>query len=177
MRSLRVRWAERIQTHITDEQEKVHAWIAGMTEDLLRMKRLQHAQPHWAQPMLNPCQPAPLACPRDPLQPLSSSPASMVPVKPAPMTRNPSMASAPQGSQSSSSMGRPVGGSKDEATAPVTTSMAQSEQMLPFHVQREQRNSLRHALDETNFVSFLGALIPQCPRRRSVKECMTLISY
>ena len=42
-------WANGIQTHITDEQEKVHAWIAGMTEDLLRMKRIQHAQPHWAQ--------------------------------------------------------------------------------------------------------------------------------
>ena len=31
-------WADGIQTHITDEQEKVHAWIAGMTEDLLGMK-------------------------------------------------------------------------------------------------------------------------------------------
>ena len=98
-------WADGIQTHITDEQEKVHAWIAGMTEDLLRMKRIQHAQPHWAQPMLNPCQPAPPARPCVPSQPASSSPASMVSVKPAPMTRNPSMASAPQSSQSSSSMG------------------------------------------------------------------------
>ena len=98
-------WADGIQTHITHEQEKVHAWIAGMTEDLLGMKRMQHAQPHWAQPMLNPLQPAPPTPPGVPSQPASSSSASMVPVKPAPMTRNPSMASAPQNSQGSSSMG------------------------------------------------------------------------
>ena len=30
-------WAEGIQTQIMDEQEKVHVWTAGMTEDLLRM--------------------------------------------------------------------------------------------------------------------------------------------
>ena len=97
-------WADGIQTHIMDEQEKVHAWIAGMTEDLLRMKRSQHAHPHWAQQMLNPCQPVPPAPPSVPSQPASSSSASMVPVKPAPMTRNPSMASAPQNAQGSSSM-------------------------------------------------------------------------
>ena len=76
-----------------DEQEKVHAWIAGMTEDLLRMKRIQHAQPAWAQQMLNPyqsVQPAPSV----PSQPVSTSSASMVPTKPAPMNRNPSMAAA-----------------------------------------------------------------------------------
>ena len=42
-------WAEGIQTQIMDEQEKVQAWIAGMTEDLLRMKRIQHFQPAWTQ--------------------------------------------------------------------------------------------------------------------------------
>ena len=98
-------WADGIQTHIMDEQEKVHAWIAGMTEDFLRMKRSQHAHPHWAQQMLNPCQSVPPAPPSVPLQPASSSSASMVPLKPAPMTRNPSMASAPQNAQGSSSMG------------------------------------------------------------------------
>ena len=77
-------WAEGIQTHI-----KV---VAGMTEDLLRMKRTQYAQPHWVSPMLNPMQPAP---PNVPSQPASSSSASMVPVKPAPLNRNPSMAGAP----------------------------------------------------------------------------------
>ena len=69
-------WAEGIQTHIKDEQEKVHKWIEGMTEDLLRMKRTQYAQPHWVSP--------------------SPSSASMVPVKPAPLNRNPSMAAAQQ---------------------------------------------------------------------------------
>ena len=98
-------WADGIQTHIMDEQEKVHAWIAGMTKDLLRIKRGQHARPPWAQQMLNPCQPVPPAPPSVPSQPASSSSASMVPVKPAPMTRNPSMASAPQNAQGSSSMG------------------------------------------------------------------------
>ena len=56
-------WTNGIQTQIMDEQEKVHAWIAGMTEDLLRMKRSQHAQPHWVPQMLNPCQSAPSAPP------------------------------------------------------------------------------------------------------------------
>ena len=85
-------WADGMQTHIKDEQEKVHKWIAGMTEDLLRMKCQQYAQPHWATQMLNPLQPAP---PNVPSQPASSSASSTVPVKPAPSTRNPSMAAAP----------------------------------------------------------------------------------
>ena len=32
-------WAEGIQTQIEDEQERVHQWIEGMTEDLLRARR------------------------------------------------------------------------------------------------------------------------------------------
>ena len=88
-------WAEGIQTEIADEQEKVHHWIAGRTEDLLRMKRLQHAQPAWAQQMRNPYQSVQPAPPSVPSQPASSSSASMVPVKPAPMNRNPSMAAVP----------------------------------------------------------------------------------
>ena len=95
-----------------DEQEKVHAWITGMTGDLLRMKRNQLAQPHWVPQMLNPYQPVPPSPPSAPSQPTSSSsasrvtvkPASRVTVKPAPMSRNPSMASAPQNVQGSSSM-------------------------------------------------------------------------
>ena len=66
----------------------------GMTEDLLRMKRIQ---PAWIQPVLSQgCPPAQQPAPYIPSQPASSSSASMVPVKPAPMIRNPSMASAPQ---------------------------------------------------------------------------------
>ena len=84
-------WAQGIQTQIQDEQEKVHKWIEGMTEDLLRAKRLQHAQPHWVPSMVHPLQPAPPVA-----QPphASSSSASMVQVKPAPYNRNPSTASA-----------------------------------------------------------------------------------
>ena len=91
-------WAEGIQTHIKDEQEKVHKWIEGMTEDLLRMKRTQYAQPHWVSPMMNPMTPVPS-------QAASSSSASMVPVKPAPLNRNPSMAAAPVNASFPSSMG------------------------------------------------------------------------
>ena len=84
-------WAQGIQTQIQDEQEKVHKWINGMTEDLVRAKRLQAVQPHWVPTMINPLQPAPPVA-----QPphASSSSASTVQVKPAPYHRNPSTASA-----------------------------------------------------------------------------------
>ena len=95
-------WAEGIQTQIKDEQERVHQWIEGMTEDLLRAKRNSFAQPHWMPSMANPLQPAtPNVLP----QAASSSSASMVPVKPAPLNRNPSMAAAPVGQSFPSSMG------------------------------------------------------------------------
>ena len=87
-------WAQGIQTQIQDEQEKVHKWIEGMTEDLLRTKRATFAQPHWMPSMVNPLQPAP---PSVLPQQASSSSASMVPVKPAPFNRNPSMAPASMG--------------------------------------------------------------------------------
>ena len=87
-------WAQGIQTQIQDEQEKVHKWIEGMTEDLLRAKRATFAQPHWMPSALNPLQPAP---PSVLPQQASSSSASMVQVKPAPLNRNPSMASASMG--------------------------------------------------------------------------------
>ena len=85
-------WAEGIQTQIKDEQERIHQWIEGMTEDLLRAKRQSYAQPHWVPSMANPLQPA---APHVLPQAASSSSASMVPVKPAPMNRNPSMAAVP----------------------------------------------------------------------------------
>ena len=90
------------QTQIKDEQERVQKWIEGMTEDLLRLKRNQYAQPHWMNPMMNPLQPSPPSCPS---QPACSSSASTVPVKPAPLNRNPSMASAPANASFPSSMG------------------------------------------------------------------------
>ena len=95
-------WAEGIQTQIKDEQERVHKWIEGMTEDLLRLKRAQYAQPLWMAPMINPLQPSP---PNVPSQPASSSSASTVQVKPAPLNRNPSMAGAPVNVSFPSSMG------------------------------------------------------------------------
>ena len=73
-----------------------------MTEDLLRMKRQQYAQPHWMSSNRSPLQPPP---PNVPSQPASSSSATMVPVKPAPLNRNPSMASAPMNAPFPSSMG------------------------------------------------------------------------
>ena len=80
-------WSEGIQTQIVDEQEKVQSWISSMTEGLLRMK---HIQPVWVQQMQpQGCPPAPsMAAPSMQPQPASSSSASMVPVKPAPMPRN-----------------------------------------------------------------------------------------
>ena len=80
-------WSEGIQTQIMDEQEKVQSWISGMTEELLRMKRIQ---PGWLQQMQpQGCPPTPsMAAPSMQPQPASSSSASMVPVKPAPMPRN-----------------------------------------------------------------------------------------
>ena len=72
-------WSEGIHTQIMDKQEKVQSWIAGMTEDLLRMKRIQ---PAWIQPVLSQgCPPAQQPAPYIPSQSASSSSASMAPVK------------------------------------------------------------------------------------------------
>ena len=126
-----------IQTQIMDEQEKVHTWIAGMTGDLLRMKRNQHAQPHWVPQMLTPRQPVPPAPPSAPSQPTSSSSASRAPVKPAPTPRNPSAAPAPQNVQGSSSMDPdPWAEARMKAAAPVIVSMLQSEQIIAVHLQK-----------------------------------------
>ena len=80
-------WSEGIQTEIMDEQKVVQSWISGMPEELLRMKRIQ---PVWVQQkQAQGCPPAPcMAAPSMQPQPASSSSASMVPVKPAPMPRN-----------------------------------------------------------------------------------------
>ena len=82
-------WSEGIQTQIMDEQEKIQSWISGVTEELIRMKRIQ---PAWVQQMQHQgCPSAPsmtMMAPSIQPQPASSSSASMVPVKPAPMPRN-----------------------------------------------------------------------------------------
>ena len=82
-------WSEGMQTQIMDEQERIQSWISGMTEELIRMKRIQ---PAWVQQMQHQgCPTAPsmpmIALSSQP-QPASSSSASTVPVKPAPMPRN-----------------------------------------------------------------------------------------
>ena len=79
-------WSEGIQTQIMDEQDKIQSWISGMTEELIRMKRIQ---PAWVQQMQQQgCPSAPSMVPSIQPQPASSSSASMVPVKPAPTPRN-----------------------------------------------------------------------------------------
>ena len=98
-------WAEGIQTQIMDEQEKVHAWIAGMTEDLLRMKRIQHAQPAWHSRCL-----IHINLFNQHLQAFHRSQRRLAQlpwcqVKPAPMNRNPSMAAAPVNAPLPQSMG------------------------------------------------------------------------
>ena len=99
-------WSEGIQTQIMDEQERVQSWISGMTDELIRLKHIQPACVHQLQNQ--GCPSAPLTSMRAPSsqqQPTSSSSASTVTVKPAPMPRNPSMASAPQNAPFPSTMG------------------------------------------------------------------------
>ena len=91
-------WSNDILDQIMDEQEKVQTWISGMTDELIRLRRVQ---PAWIQQMQ---QAGPPPVPQASMaassiqqhQPASSSAAFTVPVKPAPMSRNPSMASAPK---------------------------------------------------------------------------------
>ena len=93
-------WANGILDQIMDEQEKVQTWIVGMTEELIRLRRIQ---PAWVQQMQQPHPPLVLqtsmaasSSSSQQLQPTSSSSASNIIVKPAPTSRNPSMASAPR---------------------------------------------------------------------------------
>ena len=90
-------WANGIQDQIMDEQEKVQNWIAGMTDELIRLRR---TQPAWIQQLQSQGGPPPqmsMAAPSSqPQQTASSSAASTIPVKPAPAPKNMSMASAPK---------------------------------------------------------------------------------
>ena len=82
-------WSEGIQTQIMDEQEKIQSWISGMTEELMRMKRIQPAWVQQTQQQGCPSVPSTtMMTPSIQPQSASSSSASMVPAKPAPMPRN-----------------------------------------------------------------------------------------
>ena len=84
------RWANEIQNQIMDEQEKVQTWISGMTDELIRLKKIQPAWIHQLQTQGGP--PAPPTCMAassiQQHQPASSSAASTITVKPAPMSSN-----------------------------------------------------------------------------------------
>ena len=115
-------WANGIQDQIMDEQEKVQTWISGMTDELIRLKRIQPAWIHQLQTQGGP--PAPptsmAASSIQQHQPASSSAASTITVKPAPMSRNPSMASAPKNAPISTRNGCwSMGWSNEEEAAPV----------------------------------------------------------
>ena len=90
-------WANGIHDQIMDEQEKVQGWISGMTDDINRLPRVQPAWIQHLQDQGNQQPPAPTV-PSSSSQPeqASSSAASTVPVRAAPVSRNPSMASAPK---------------------------------------------------------------------------------
>ena len=77
-----------------DEQEKVQNWISGMVGELNRLRRVQPAWVHQLQAQSNQ-QPPVFMAPSSSSLPAqaSSSSASNVPVKAAPSSRNPSMAS------------------------------------------------------------------------------------
>ena len=48
-------WANGIQDQIMDEQEKVQTWISGMTDELIKLKRIQ---PAWIHQLQTPSGPA-----------------------------------------------------------------------------------------------------------------------
>ena len=100
-------WANGILDQIMDEQEKVQTWISGMTNELIRLRRIQ---PAWIQQLQNqggpPAPQMSIAVPSiQPQQTASSSAASTIQVKPAPAPRNPSMASAPRNAPFPGGMG------------------------------------------------------------------------
>ena len=99
-------WSEGIQDQIMGEQERVQSWIAGMTNELIKLKRVQPAWIHQLRNQSGPsAPPTSMMAPSSQQQPASSSSASLVPVKPAPMSRNISMASAPQNAPFPAAMG------------------------------------------------------------------------
>ena len=81
-------WSEGIQDQIMDEQERVQSWISGMTDELIRLKRVQPAWVHQLQNQGGPSAPPTSMAPSSQQQPASSSSASTITVKPAPMSRN-----------------------------------------------------------------------------------------
>ena len=99
-------WANGILDQIMDEQEKIQTWIGGMTDELIRLRRVQ---PAWIQQMQQtnppPVPQASMAVPSSQPQPASSSATSTITIKPAPMSRNFSMASAPRNAPFPSGMG------------------------------------------------------------------------
>ena len=77
-----------------------------MTDELVRLKRVQPAWIHQLQNQGGPLAPqTSMMAPSSHQQPAPSSSASTVPVKPAPMSRNVSMASAPQNAPFPAAMG------------------------------------------------------------------------
>ena len=99
-------WANGIQDQIMDEQERVQMWTSGMTDELIRLKRIQPAWIHQLQTSSGPAAhpPSMAASSIQQHQPASSSAASTIAVKAAPMSRNPSMASAPRNAPFPSTM-------------------------------------------------------------------------
>ena len=83
-----------------EETQKVQTWISRMIGELNRLRRVQPAWvQQWQAKANQPPQPsiAPSAVPAPvPAQSASSSSASGIPVKAAPTSKNPSMASAPR---------------------------------------------------------------------------------
>ena len=99
-------WSEGIQDQIMGEQERVQSWITGMTDELVRLNRVQPAWIHQLQNQGGPsAPPTSMMAPSSQQQPASSSSASTVPVKPTPMSRNISIASAPQNAPFRAAMG------------------------------------------------------------------------
>ena len=90
-------WANGIQDQIMDETEKVQNWISGMIGELNRLHRVQPAWVHQLQAQANQQPPSSMApSPASAPAQASSSSASSVPAKAAPISKNPSMASAPR---------------------------------------------------------------------------------
>ena len=66
-------WSEGIQDQIMDEQERVQPWIAGMTDELIRLKRVE---PAWVHQLQN--QGGPAAPPTSMMSTFQSAAASLI---------------------------------------------------------------------------------------------------
>ena len=90
-------WSNGIQDQIMDETERVQTWISGIIGELNRLRRVQPAWVHQLQAQANQQPPSSMApCSASAPAQASSSSASSVPVKAAPASKNPSMASTPR---------------------------------------------------------------------------------